>query len=44
MPGPWQVNERSMGGIPLRAGMVDVAGREHARAGRAELAALGVPG
>lgn len=29
-------------GIPLRAGMVDVAGREHARAGRAELAALGV--
>lgn len=29
-------------GIPLRAGMVDVAGREHARAGRAELAVLGV--
>ena len=29
-------------GIPLRAGMVDVAGREHARAGQAELAALGV--
>jgi hypothetical protein len=30
-------------GIPLRAGMVDVAGREHARAGRAELAAGGMP-
>jgi MoaA/NifB/PqqE/SkfB family radical SAM enzyme len=29
-------------GIPLRAGMVDVAGREHARAGQAELAVLGV--
>lgn len=29
-------------GIPLRAGMVDVAGREHAMAGRAELTALGV--
>lgn len=29
-------------GITLRAGMVDVAGREHARAGQAELAALGV--
>jgi hypothetical protein len=30
-------------GIPLRAGMADVAGREPARAGRAELAAGGMP-
>jgi|HubBroStandDraft_2_1064218.scaffolds.fasta_scaffold09824_4 hypothetical protein len=30
-------------GILLRAGMVDVAGREHARAGRAELAAGAMP-